>query len=63
MKTGFFVSTAVAIFLAVVVVFGMGRMSKLEGEIAELKEGDSPSKNKSMSGGSVQPAPVRSGGG
>ena len=39
MKAGFFVSTAVAIALAVMVVIGMGRISDLESEITDLEEG------------------------
>jgi hypothetical protein len=39
MKTGFFVLMAVAIALAVMVVMGMGKISNLKSEIAELKEG------------------------
>ena len=38
MKTGFLVSTLVALVLAVVVVMGMGQISGLKKEMADLKK-------------------------
>ena len=44
MKLGFIVSTGLALFLAVVVVMGMGQLNKLKNKVADLEQ-EKPAKS------------------
>ena len=59
MKIGFIISTGAALFLAVLVVFGMGQLADLKKQVSDMKE-EQPAKSSirtttASRGGTTQP--------